>query len=86
MNINQLIAIIKKKLQNEIIIESLKIEDKSFLHKNHNGNQLDKFHLKVTIKSNELKELSQIQSNKKIYKILDEEMKHFIHSLQILIF
>ena len=86
MNINQLIAIIKKKLQNEIIIESLKIEDKSFLHKNHNGNQLDKFHLKVTIKSNELKELSKIQSNKKIYKILDEEMKHFIHSLQILIF
>ena len=86
MNINQLIAIIKKKLQNEIIIESLKIEDKSFLHKNHTGNQLGKFHLKVTIKSNELKELSKIQSNKKIYKILDEEMKHFIHSLQILIF
>jgi len=86
MNINQLIAIIKKKLQNEIIIESLKIEDKSFLHKNHAGNQLGKFHLKVTIKSNELKELSKIQSNKKIYKILDEEMKYFIHSLQILIF
>ena len=86
MNINQLIAIIKKKLQNEILIESLKIEDKSFLHKNHTGNQLGKFHLKVTIKSNELKELSKIQSNKKIYKILDEEMKHFIHSLQILIF
>tara|TARA_B100001093_G_scaffold408569_1_gene397464 strand:- start:423 stop:683 length:261 start_codon:yes stop_codon:yes gene_type:complete len=86
MNINQLIAIIKKKLQNEIIIESLKIEDKSFLHKNHTGNQLGKFHLKVTIKSNELKELSKIQSNKKIYKILDEEMKYFIHSLQILIF
>ena len=86
MNINQLIAIIKKKLQNEILIESLKIEDKSFLHKNHAGNQLGKFHLKVTIKSNELKELSKIQSNKKIYKILDEEMKHFIHSLQILIF
>ena len=86
MNINQLIAIIKKKLQNEILIESLKIEDKSFLHKNHAGNQLGKFHLKVTIKSNELKELSKIQSNKKIYKILDEEMKYFIHSLQILIF
>ena len=86
MNINQLIAIIKKKLQNEILIESLKIEDKSFLHKNHTGNQLGKFHLKVTIKSNELKELSKIQSNKKIYKILDEEMKYFIHSLQILIF
>ena len=85
MNINQLIAIIKKKLQNEIIIESLKIEDKSFLHKNHAGNQLGKFHLKVTIKSNELKELSKIQSNKKIYKILNREMSKSIHSLQILI-
>ena len=86
MNINDLIAIVKKKLIREIIIEKIDIEDKSFLHKNHTGNQLGKFHLKVTIKSNELKELSKIQSNKKIYKILDEEMKYFIHSLKILIF
>ena len=35
MNINDLIAIVKKKLQNQIIIENIKIEDKSFLHKNH---------------------------------------------------
>ena len=32
MNINDLIAIIKKKLQNNIVIEKLDIEDKSFLH------------------------------------------------------
>ena len=48
MDINELIAIVKKKLQNEILIESLKIEDKSFLHKNHPGNRIGKFHLKVT--------------------------------------
>ena len=85
MNINQLISIVKKKLEDGLIIEKLIIEDKSFLHKKHAGNQADKFHLKVSIKSYQLKKLSRIESNKKIYKILDEEMKDFIHSLQILI-
>ena len=33
MDINELIAIVKKKLQNEISLENLQIEDKSFLHK-----------------------------------------------------
>ena len=85
MNINDLIAIIKKKLVNEIKIENIKIEDKTFLHKNHPGNQPDKFHLKILIQSNDLKKLSKIDSNKKVYKILDEEMKKFIHSIQILV-
>ena len=85
MNIIELIAIIKKKLQNEILIENIEIEDKSYLHKNHSGNQPSKFHLKIIIKSKELKLMSKINSNKKIYKVLDNEIKHFIHSLQILI-
>ena len=85
MDINNLIAIVKKKLNNEIIIEKIEIEDKSFLHKNHLGHQEGKFHLKLIICSNELKKLSRIESNKKIYKILNEEMKVYIHSLQILI-
>jgi BolA family transcriptional regulator, general stress-responsive regulator len=85
MNIIELIAIVKKKLQNQIIIEDIKIEDKSFLHRNHSGNQADRFHLKITLKSNELKKLSKIDSNKKVYKILENELKFFIHSLQILI-
>ena len=85
MDINELIAIVKKKLKNQIHIENMNIEDKSFLHKSHKGNQEGKFHLKITIKSDELKKLSKIESNKKIYKILDLEIKHFIHSIQILI-
>ena len=85
MDINELIAIVKKKLEDKINIESIRIEDKSFLHKNHAGNQEGKFHLKVYLKSNELKKMSRIESNKKIYKILDEELKMFIHSIQILI-
>ncbi|MDC0353604.1 BolA family transcriptional regulator [Candidatus Pelagibacter sp.] len=85
MDINELIAIVKKKLQNQIDIESIKIEDKSFLHKNHAGNQEGRFHLKITLKSIDLNKMSRIKSNKKIYKILDKELKEFIHSIQILI-
>jgi len=85
MDINDLIAIVKKKLQNQINIENIKIEDKSFLHKNHAGNQEGKFHLKISLISNELKIMNKIESNKKIYKILDKEIKESIHSIQILI-
>ena len=85
MDINDLIAIVKKKLTDQIDIDSVKIEDKSFLHKNHAGNQEGKFHLKITLSSNELKIMNRIESNKKIYKILDKELKEHIHSIQILI-
>jgi BolA protein len=85
MDINDLIAIVKKKLQDQINIEDIKIEDKSFLHKNHAGNQEGKFHLKISLISSELNIMSKIESNKKIYKILDKEMKESIHSIRILI-
>jgi BolA family transcriptional regulator, general stress-responsive regulator len=85
MNINDLIAIVKKKLQISIAIEKINIEDKSFLHKNHSGHQEGKFHLKLVISSTELNKLNRIESNKKIYKALDQELKKHIHSLQILI-
>ena len=85
MDINQLIAIIKKKIVNDFVIENIDIEDKSFLHKNHSGNQPGKYHVKIKITSDQLKSLSKIVSTKKIYKILDEEIKNYIHSVQILI-
>jgi BolA protein len=85
MDINELIAIVKKKLSDQINIESVEIEDKSFLHKNHVGNQEGKFHLKINLKSTELSQMSRIESNKIIYKVLDLELKKFIHSIQILI-
>ena len=85
MDINQLIAIIKKKIVNDFVIENIDIEDKSFLHKNHSGNQPGKYHVKIKITSDQLKSLSKIESTKKIYKILDEEIRNYIHSVQILI-
>ena len=85
MNINELIAIVKRKLLEKIVIEKIDIEDKSFLHKHHSGNQKGKFHLKLIINSVELKRVNKIESYKKIYKVLDKELKEYIHSLQILI-
>ena len=83
MDINELISIVKKKLLDEIDIESLQIEDKSFLHKNHKGNQEGKYHLKLNIVSDELKNMNRIEGNKKVYKVLDKELKETIHSIQI---
>ena len=85
MNINKLISIIKSKLESEIVIQDIKIEDKSFLHKNHKQNQEGRYHLKLTIKSYELAQLSKIESTKKIYNILDLELRNYIHSIQILL-
>ena len=85
MNIDELIANVKKKIKKNINIENILIEDKTFLHKNHPGHENNKFHLKITIKSDELKKLNKIESNKKIYKMLEVELKNHIHSLQILI-
>ena len=85
MNIDELITNVKKKLKKNINIENISIEDKTFLHKNHIGHESNKFHLKISINSDELKKLNRIESNKKIYKILDTELKNYIHSIQILI-
>ena len=85
MNINELIEIVKSKIEAEIVIQDIKIEDKSFLHKNHKGHQEEKFHLKLIIKSEELVKLNRIKSTKIIYNILDSELKEHIHSIQILL-
>ena len=85
MNINKLIAIVKNKLETEIVIQDLKIEDKSFLHKNHKGHQEGKFHLKLIITSDELSKTNKMLSTKKIYSVLDLELKEYIHSIQILL-
>ena len=85
MNINELIAIVKNKLETKIIIQNIEIKDKSFLHKNHKSHQEGKFHLKLIIKSEELAKSSKIVSTQRIYRVLDLELKEHIHSIQILL-
>ena len=86
MDINQLSEIVKKKILDYKIIENVEVEDKSYLHKNHKSNHEGKFHIKIIIKSPKLKKKGRIESNKFIFKILDNEIKQYIHSLQILFF
>mgnify|MGYP002879017076 FL=1 len=83
MNINQLIEIIEKKILSQDCISKVNIEDKSFLHKNHKSNENGKFHILLLIESNELKKKNKLYSTRFIYKILDHELKYYIHSLQI---
>ncbi len=83
MEINKLIEIVKKKISREIVLQEINVEDKSFLHKSHKNNSPNKFHIKIIIISNELKSKKRIDSTKKIYKILENELKNYIHSIQL---
>ena len=83
MEINKLIEIVKEKISKEIIIQEINVEDKSFLHGSHKNNSPNKFHIKISIISDELKTEKKIESNKRIYKILENELKNHIHSIQL---
>ena len=83
MKINELIEVLDKKLKKNFKISSLKIEDKSFLQAKHKSFKESKFHIKLILISDELKLLKPIDANKKIYAVLKEDMKNYIHLLQI---
>ena len=83
MKINKLISILEKKLNENLEINELQIQDKSFLHKNHASFDNKKFHIKLLINSKKLNEISSLQANRKIFNILKDEMHQYIHSLQI---
>ena len=85
MEINSLIKILEDKLKKNFTMDNLKIEDKSFLHKKHQNFDRNKFHIKLTIESSELRKISSIETNRKIYSVLKDEMSANIHSLQIII-
>ena len=84
MELNILIENIKTKLLQSSFIENVIIEDKTYLHVKHLSHDKNKFHLKLTIFSNQLKSIGQIEATKKIHKILQVEIKNYIHSIQIL--
>ena len=82
MNINKLNDTIKKKISRKITIDEISIEDKTYLHLKHKNFQKNKFHLKLFIKSKDLTSINKIHSTKIIYKILELELKKYIHSIQ----
>ena len=74
---------IKEKIHNKISPENIILIDNSHLHTKHKSFDINKFHIKIIIKSKKLKSMNQIMAHKQIFSILKEEMKSKIHALEI---
>ena len=85
MDIKQLSEIVKKKIKKGIEVQKIIIEDKTYLHKNHPGHDKKKFHIKISIESDYLNKRDRIKRSKIIYNLLNNELKNYIHSIQLYI-
>ena len=74
---------IKAKVNEAINPEKLLLIDNSHLHTKHKSFDKNKFHLKLIIKSEKLKNMKKIDAHKVIFSILNDEMKNKIHALEI---
>lgn len=76
---------IKKKLNQAIQPEEISLIDNSSLHSKHKSFSVDKFHIKIIIKSKKLKNMQKIEAHKVVFSVLKKEMKEKIHALEIVI-
>jgi len=74
---------VKAKINNKLSPEHILLIDDSYLHTKHKSFDSKKFHLKLIIKSEKLKNMKKIDAHKVIYSILNDEMKNKIHALEI---
>ena len=74
---------IKEKINKKINPENIILIDNSHLHAKHKSFDINKFHLKVIIKSKKLKSMNKIMAHKEIFSILKDEMSNKIHALEI---
>ena len=83
MDINQLSEIVKKKIKKEIKVQNIIIKDETYMHLKHSGHDKNKFHIKILIESNYLNKMNKIKRSRIIYKLLNDELKNYIHSIQL---
>ena len=74
---------IKEKINKKINPENIILIDNSNLHTKHKSFDSNKFHIKLIIKSEKLKNMDKISAHKKIFSILKDEMNSKIHALEI---
>ena len=74
---------IKSKINNKFYPEKLELIDNSYLHTTHKSFDPKKFHLKIIIKSDQLKKMNKIDAHKAKHSVLKEEMSNKIHALEI---
>ena len=77
---------IEKRFKKKISFEKLEIIDNSLKHKGHKFFTKDKYHLKLKIKSTNLKLINKISAHKLIIDVLKEDLKKKIHALEINIY
>ena len=77
---------IKEKINKKINPENIILIDNSRFHTKHKSFDSNKYHLKIIIKSAELKKMSKVVAHKEIYSILKDEMNDKIHALEIEIY
>mgnify|MGYP001627743648 CR=1 FL=1 len=76
--------IIKQKLTEKFQPDILQVENESYKHIGHAGDDgSGESHFKVTISSAEFSEDSRLQAHRKINACLAEELKNTIHALSL---
>ena len=80
---NKFFEEIKLKINDKFFPEKLQLIDNSYLHTKHKSFDPKKFHLKLIIKSEQLKEMNKIDAHKAIYSLLKKEILNKIHALEI---
>ena len=75
---------IYKKLFNNFKPSLLKVENESHLHSKHSQSpKTGNSHFAITIKSKIFDDLNRIDGQRRIYKVLEDEMKKGVHALKI---
>ena len=74
---------VKTKINKKINPENIILIDNSHLHSKHKSFDINRFHLKIIIKSKKLKSMSKIMAHKEIFSVLKDEMNNKIHALEI---
>ena len=74
---------IKIKINKELKPEKVFLLDNSKLHAKHKSFDPNRYHLKLIIKSDKLRNMKRIDAHKIIFSLLQNEMKNHIHALEI---
>ena len=74
---------VKAKISNKLNPEQIILIDNSNLHTKHKSFDVNKYPLKLIIKSVKLKNMGRIEAHKIIFSILNDEIKNKIHALEI---
>ena len=82
MNIKETI---NSKINSNLNIQFFKIIDFSDQHKNHydNGSRGDTSHITLIVVSKDFKNMSKIQRERKIHKLLENEIRDNLHSIRL---